>query len=524
MEHLKEAVIGIEFGSTNIKSVLVSPDGTILAGGSRAWENTFQNGLWTYPRKEILSGLQDCYSSLKKDVKERCGAVLTEVKAIGISGMMHGLLAFDKDRNLLTPFRTWRNNNAGKAAQELSELFRFNIPARYSIAHLYQAVLDKEDFAGRIAHITTLSGYVHFLLTGKDAVGIGEASGMFPIDPDTKSYRKDLIRLFDSILEKENLPFRLENILPPVLLAGEEDGRLSEKGAMLLDPEGDLRPGIPFCPPEGDAGTGMVATGSVKKRTGNISAGTSIFGMVVLEKELSKAYTEIDVVDTPSGDPVAMVHCNNCSGEIDRWVGLFEQYNRLFGLSVSKDELYSKLFACSLKGDPDCGGVLAYNYLSGENITRVQNGHPLLVRKTNGKLDLANLMRAELYSTCASLRIGFDLLKKEEGVKMDSFFAQGGIFRTEGVMQNYLSSALNVPVSVLENAGSGGPWGTALLALFLFEKEKDLASFLDTKIFQGKKVRTIRPDPTVSEGFARYAERYEEGLALERAASDIWED
>lgn len=525
MVDISEAAVGIEFGSTNIKAVLVSNAGDILAEGKHGWENSFQNGIWTYPEEEIIAGLQECFRSLKKDAESRYGTPLKKVKAIGISGMMHGLLAFDGEWKLLTPFRTWRNNNAEKAAQELSELFRFNIPARYSIAHLYQTMIDREDFVPRIAHITTLSGYIHFLLTGRNVLGIGEASGMFPIDPKTRTYRKDFVELFDEILEKNGLPFRLLDILPSALLAGEEGGRLSEKGARLLDPEEDLVPGIPLCPPEGDAGTGMVATGSVRKRTGNISAGTSVFGMAVLEKDLSKAYPEIDVVTTPLGDPVAMVHCNNCAGEIDRWMGLFEEYNRLFGIEIPKDELYAKLFRCSLTGEKDCGGVLSYNYLSGENIARVKNGHPMLVRKTNGKLSLANLMRSELYSSVASLRIGFEILEKEENVKIDSLFAQGGIFRTEGVMQEYLAAALNVPVSLSENASSGGPWGMALLAHSLFEKENGgLLPYLDNKISRGKKVVTVVPDPETARGFEKYAELYRQGLELERKASDIWEE
>ena len=516
-------VIGIELGSTRIKAVLADTAGTPLAAGSREWENRYENGLWTYTPDDILCGLRDCFAALKADVKKKYGVRLTRVAALGISGMMHGYMAYGADGKLLAPFKTWRNNNAEPAAKKLTEMFGFHIPARWSIAHLYQSMLVGEEHLPRLASLTTLAGSVHRALTGRHVVGIGEASGMFPVDLATKSYDAGMARLFDASVAEKGLPWRLSDVLPRIALAGEEAGRLTEEGALLLDPSGELAAGIPLCAPEGDAGTGMVATNSVRRRTGNVSAGTSIFGMAVLEKPLSAVYDEIDVVTTPAGDAVAMVHCNNCTSDFNAWAGVFGEFAKELKVHTDADvadvDIYRLLCEKSLEGEPDCGGVLNYNYVSGENITGVTEGRPLLVRKTESRLSLANFARSQLYSALATLKIGVDLLLKREGVRLDSVVGHGGLFKTEGVCQRYLAAALNAPVTVMETAGEGGAWGMALLAAYMLKGgDAPLADFLDAEIFAGAAGETLAPLPSDVRGMETYVAAYVKGLPVVRAA------
>ena len=513
-----KTALGIELGSTRIKAVLVDEKNNPVASGDHEWENRYENGIWTYSEEDILLGLQSAYRRLKQNVREKYGETLKEIGAIGISAMMHGYLVFNKEDRLLVPFRTWRNNNAEEAARLLTEAFSYPVPARWSVAHLYQAILNGEKHVPDIAFQTTLEGYVHYLLTGEKVIGIGEASGMFPVNPETKTYRADLLKTFDELVSSAQLPFALETILPQVRLAGESAGRLTAKGAALLDPEGDLQEGIPFAPPEGDAGTGMVATNSVRPRTGNVSAGTSIFAMIVLEKELSKVYPEIDLVTTPMGDLVGMVHCNNCTSDLNAWVGMFGEFAARLGVSVSKAKLFDLLYFAAEEGDKDCGGLLSYNYVSGENITRVEEGRPLFVRTSEGKFNLANVMRANLYASMATLKLGCDIMLRKEGVKVERIMGHGGLFKTERVGQSFLAAALNAPVTVMETAGEGGAWGMAVLANFLRLGKKDLADYLDTEVFAGQKGVTLQPDAKDVQGFDEYAKRYQAALPVVREA------
>lgn len=515
-----KTALGIEFGSTRIKAILVDENNLPIASGSHEWENRFENGIWTYTLDDIKSGLQDCYAKMAEDVKNKYGVTLTTIGAIGFSAMMHGYMVFDKDNRLLAPFRTWRNNNASYAADRLTELFGYHIPARWSVAHLYQAILNKEMHVREIAFQTTLEGYVHWLLTGKKVIGIGEASGMFPVDPKTKQYRPDFLKKFNDLVKEENLPYHIQDILPEILVAGEDAGRLTEEGAKLLDPEGNLKYGIPLCPPEGDAGTGMVATNSIKKRTGNVSAGTSVFAMIVLERELSKAYPEIDLVTTPVGDLVGMVHCNNCTSDINGWVNLFGEFANLAGVEIPKWKLYDMLYFESEKGDKDCGGLLTYNYVSNEHVTKVDEGRPLFVRTSESKFNLANVMRAHLFSAFGALKVGCDIMLKEEGVKLDCITGHGGLFKTERVGQSYLAAAINAPVTVMKTAGEGGAWGMAILANYLITKTKDesLESYLDEKVFKGQEGTTLAPDPADVQGFEEFTSRYVKGLPIVREA------
>ncbi|MDE7362911.1 MAG: FGGY-family carbohydrate kinase [Oscillospiraceae bacterium] len=511
--------LGIEFGSTRIKAALVDETFSPVAGGSHAWENRLENGYWTYSLEDILGGLQSCYADLKRDVRERYGVTPETFGAIGISAMMHGYMPFDKDDNLLVPFRTWRNTTTEKAAAELTELFGFNIPQRWSIAHLYQAIFDNEPHIADIAHITTLAGYIHFLLTGERAVGVGEASGMFPISGG--GYDTEMLGKLDSVLGEKGIGFKTEDVLPRVMTAGERCGTLTEQGAKLLDPDGDLKPGVPFCPPEGDAGTGMVATNAVLPRTGNISAGTSIFSMLVLEKPLSHVYPEIDVVTTPDGAPVAMVHCNNCCSELDAWVGVFGEFAELFGVAADKSELYEKLYKKALGGEPDCGGVTAYNCLSGEPVIGVDDGRPMYFRAPDSRMTLANFMRAELYSAFAALSYGMDILFKRENVTADTFTGHGGLFKVEGAAQQLLSDALNTPVSTMKTAGEGGAWGMALLAAYSVNGGgKPLSEWLETAVFADMGKRTVLPNEKGTRGFEEYMKRYMGGLNAERSLNN----
>ena len=521
---LGKTSLGIELGSTRIKAVLIDEKFRVLADGAYRWENRYENGLWTYSERDITDGLRGCYAELKRKVKEKYGCAPHTFGCIGISAMMHGYIVLGGDGKFLVPFRTWRNNNAAEAAERLTELFSFPIPARWSVAHLYKAILDGEEHLPYVKYQTTLAGYVHYLLTGEKVVGTGEASGMFPVDTKSGDYDAKMAELFDGIAAVKDMPWRLRDILPAVLSAGAEAGTLTEEGAKLLDPDGDLRPGILFCPPEGDAGTGMVATNSVAAGTGNVSAGTSVFGMVVSDRWPEKVHPEIDLVTTPAGKPVAMVHCNNCSSEINAWVSLFSEYNAMIGKDMSDDELYGSLFRLSLSGEADCGGIVCYNYLSGENITGIESGRPMIVRSALGRFTLPNVMRAQLYASMATLKIGMDILLKKEKMTVDKIYAHGGLFRTEGVCQKYLAAALNAPVSVTDAAGEGGPFGIALLAEFARRGEKDLAEFLAKEVYAGANETTVYPDPETAAGFDAYTERFVSGLPVEREAAKALEE
>ena len=506
--------LGIELGSTRIKACLIDDTFSPIAGGSHSWENRLENGYWTYSLEDIHSGVQSCYADLKRDVREKYGVTLENVGAIGISAMMHGYMAFDKDDNLLVPFRTWRNTTTEKAAEELTKLFGFNIPQRWSIAHLYQAVLNKEELIPKIAHITTLAGYIHFLLTGNRIVGVGEASGMFPISGG--GYDTDMLNKFDKLASENGFEKNIRDVLPQVKNAGEYSGIITAEGAKFLDPDGDLKSGIPLCPPEGDAGTGMAATNAVLPKTGNISAGTSVFSMLVLEKPLSGVYPEIDIVATPDGAPVAMVHCNNCCSELDAWVNIFEEFSVLSGNKIDKSELYEMLYKNALNGDTDCGGVAAYNFLSGEPVAGVAEGRPMYFRTPDSKMNLANFFRAELYSAFAALKIGMDILFEKEKVSAEQFTGHGGIFKVQGVAQQFLADGLNTPVSVMKTAGEGGAWGMALLAAYMICKNgKSLAEWLDSNVFADMDKNTAVPEESGVKGFAEYIKRYKAGLAAE---------
>lgn len=515
-----KAILGIEFGSTRIKAVLIDQENKPIAQGSHTWENQLENGLWTYSIDAIWAGVQDCYADLRANVQKQYGIEIETLAAIGISAMMHGYMAFNDKEEILVPFRTWRNTNTGQAAAELSELFVYNIPLRWSISHLYQAILNKEEHVKDIKFLTTLAGYVHWQITGEKVLGIGDASGMLPIDPKTKNYSAEMIGKFDKLVSPYGFSWKLTDILPKVLLAGEDAGCLTEKGARLLDVSGHLKAGIPVCPPEGDAGTGMVATNAVKQRTGNVSAGTSSFSMIVLEKDLSKPYEMIDMVTTPDGSLVAMVHCNNCTSDLNAWVGLFKEYQELMGIPVDMDEIFGKLYNNALKGDTDCGGLISYNYFSGEPVTGLTEGRPLFVRTANDKFNLANFMRAHLYASVAVLKIGNDILFNDEKIKVDRITGHGGLFRTKGVGQRILAAAINSPISVMETAGEGGAWGIALLGSYLVnnDKKQSLSDFLDEKVFAGNTGIEVSPEPEDVKGFNEYIEHYKTCLAIEEAA------
>lgn len=511
--------LGIELGSTRIKAVLTDERNAPIAAGNFEWENRLEEGIWTYHMEDVYAGLAGAYAALKTDVKERYGVVLTKVGCIGISAMMHGYLVFDENDELLVPFRTWRNTITGEASEKLKRALNFHIPQRYSIAHLYQAALKREAHVNSIAHMTTLAGYVHFLLSGMRVMGVGEASGMFPVDGVICEFDEEKLEITQKLLEKEGVTVCLKSILPDVLCAGEDAGRLTKEGALLLDPTGDLSAGIPLCPPEGDAGTGMAATNSVSVGTGNVSAGTSIFGMVVMEKNLSRVYDEIDIVTTPTGEPVAMAHCNNCSSEINAWVNMFDEVLGLFGTRVDKDELYTKLFKEALKGKKDGGGIMSYNYFSGEHITGLDEGRPLMVRTPDAGLELSDFMRVQLMTSMATLKYGMDILVKEEGVTINNISGHGGLFKTKGVADALLASALNTNVTVMETAGEGGAWGMALLCGYrLRGNGRSLAQFLDEDVFADTTKTVVTPNPEDVEGFNRFLENYKKGLSIEREA------
>jgi sugar (pentulose or hexulose) kinase len=517
-----KTALGIEFGSTRIKAVLIDEDHAPIASGSYEWENRYEDGVWTYHLEDVWTGLQESFKKLSHEVLEKYNTPLKTIGAIGFSAMMHGYMAFDSEGNLLVPFRTWRNTITGDAAEKLTELFQFSIPQRWSIAHLYQAILNKEPHVRDIHFQTTLAGYVHWRLTGQKVLGVGEASGMFPIDSRTNGYDEHMLKLFNEQLTAENIAWKLQDLLPKVLMAGDAAGVLTEEGARLLDPTGNLQAGIPLCPPEGDAGTGMVATNSVAGRTGNVSAGTSVFAMIVLEKALSRVYTEIDMVTTPTGKPVAMVHCNNCTSDLNEWVELFQEFTHVLGVEINQSGLFEILFQKALTGDADCGGLLAYNYYSGEHITHLEEGRPLFVRTPESHFTLSNFMRTHLFSALGTLKIGMDILFEKEHVQIDQILGHGGFFKTKDVGQKIMAAAMDVPVSVMETAGEGGAWGIALLASYMLFKaaNEPLETYLGKKVFAGKTGTMIAPDQADVTGFKTFMERYKQGLMIERAAVD----
>ena len=514
---LNKTVLGIELGSTRIKAVLIDERHLPIAQGDFEWENQLVNGVWTYSMEMVHRGVQTCFANLKADVKEKFGLELSTVGALGISAMMHGYLPFDKDGRQLAEFRTWRNTITGEAAENLTALFDFNIPQRWSIAHLYQAILNGEEHVKDIAFLTTLAGYIHWQLTGEKNMGVGEASGMFPIDSEKLDYDEGMLQKFKALTGIE-----LRSILPRVLTAGERGGVLTEAGARFLDPAGTLQPGIPVAPCEGDAGTGMAATNSVRPRTGNVSAGTSDFAMIVTEKPLG-VHREIDMVTTPDGAPVAMVHCNNCTSDINAWVNLFAEYSELMGMPVDKGQLFVKLFNKALEGDADCGGLMSYNYFSGEGVTDLDEGRPLFGRMPNAKFTLANFMRTHLLSALATLKIGLDILTKTEQVAIDKLYGHGGFFKTPGVGQRMLSAAVGAPVSVMETAGEGGPYGMALLCAYMLWKDEgeSLADYLDRKVFAQAKSSTLMADAADAAGFSVFLTRYRKALPMEKCATEV---
>ena len=517
-----KAVLGIEFGSTRIKAVLVDENNMPIASGDHDWENRLENGVWTYTLEDIWTGLQDCYQKMTEDVKEKYGVAVEKLAAIGFSAMMHGYLAFDKEDNLLVPFRTWRNTITQEASEALTKVFNFHVPQRWSIAHLYQAILNGEEHVPQVDFFTTLDGYIHWQLTGEKVLGVGSASGMFPIDSTIKDYDKAMIQKFDELVAPKGFPWKLEHLLPKVLLAGDKAGVLTEEGAKKLDPTGTLQAGCPLCPPEGDAGTGMVATNSVKQRTGNVSAGTSVFAMIVLEKALKRVHEEIDMVTTPSGDAVAMVHCNNCTSDLNAWVNIFKEFAESFGIDVDMNKLFGTLYNKALEGDKDCGGLLAYNYFSGEHITGFEEGRPMFVRTPDSKFSLANFMRANLYTSLGALKVGLDILLKEEEVAIDRITGHGGLFKTKGVGQKILAAAMDATVSVMKTAGEGGAWGIALLASYMVNKDagEALEDYLQNKVFGGDEGEKMDPDPEDVKGFDEFIKRYRAGFPIERAAVD----
>lgn len=506
---MKNYFLGIELGSTRIKAVLLDEAHKIVKSGDDTWKSSLENGIWTYHMDEVQTGLRAAIQNL--------GELPGEISAMGVSGMMHGYLAFDRDWNLLAPFRTWQNTMTGEAAEALSAEFGFNVPQRWSIAHLYQAVLNGEEHVKSIAHITTLAGYVHYLLTGENVLGIGEASGMFPIDSETCTYDAAMLDKFDALTAKYGFDWNARSVLPRVLTAGQAAGTLTEAGSAYLG--GLLPAGIPLCPPEGDAGTGMTATNAVAPRTGNVSAGTSIFAMVVLEKPLSKVYPEIDMVTTPTGKPVAMVHCNNCTNDMNAWVSLLGETAKLFGAEVSTGELFTKLYQKSLEGETDCSGVLTFNYLAGEGVTHLDEGRPMVVRRPESRLTLANFLRSQLYATMATLKIGMDILAGEH-VAIDSLTGHGGLFKTPVVGQKYMAAACRAPVTCMESAGEGGPYGMALLASYMVQKApaQTLEQYLETEVFADVKRMTLAPDSEDAAGFDHYLTQYRAALAAEQAA------
>ncbi len=517
-----KTALGIEFGSTNIKAVLTDYKGNVLASGSHRWENSLKDGIWTYSMEEVTEGIQDCYAKLVANVKERHGVdKVTKYGAIGISAMMHGIIALDKDGKLLSPFQTWRNTNTQAAADKLTDLFNFNIPLRWTISHLYQFVLDDEPFVKDIDFCTTLDSYATWKITGEKNAGVGDASGIFPIDSSTNDYDQAMVDKFNDLIKDKGYPWTVKDVLPKVLVAGEQAGTLTEEGARWIDPSGALEAGIPIAPSEGDAGTGMVATNAVGPRTGNVSAGTSTFAMLVMEKPLSKVYREIDMVTTPTGLPVAMSHANNGTTHINAWVKIFKEFAEKAGASMDEGKVFEVLFKESLEGDKDCGGVLSYGYYSGEGVTQLNEGRPLIAYMPNSNFNLANLMRSHLYTALGAVKIGMDILIKEEKVTIDRITGHGGLFTQKGIAQSYLAAALNAPVTCMDTASEGGPWGMAILAAFLINGNgRKLEDYLDQEIFANLTGSTIEPDKADIEGFEKFTDNYKKGIEVEKAAID----
>lgn len=515
--------LGIEFGSTQIKAVLIDDTYRTIASGDYQWASHLEDGLWSYSKEEIWKGLQSAYASMADDVYNAYGERLTFIGHIGFSAMMHGYLAFDKAGELLVPFRTWQNTNTSEAHEKLSELFQYNIPERWSVAHLYQAVLNKEEHVGKVDYITTLAGYVHWKLTGKKVLGVGDASGMFPIDPTTKTYEAEFLKQFDALDEIAEQPWKIEDLLPTPLVAGTSAGELTAEGAKLLDPSGALQPGIVLAPPEGDAGTGMVATNSVRVRTGNVSAGTSIFAMVVLEHKLKALHPEVDLVTTPAGDLAGMSHANNFTSDLNAWVGLFGQFAAASGYPLDPGSLYGTLFRAAIADDVDsnCGGLINYPFRSGEFLAGLSEGRPLFVRGPEANMSLGNFMRAQLFSAFSPVKIGMDIMTKDEGVAVDSLVGHGGIFTTPKVAQKILAAAFNTPIKVMSTAAEGGAWGMAVLADYLWHTNEDksnLADYLDGRVFAGASSTTESPDSDDVAGFEEFFERFRKGLPIEQAA------
>ena len=518
---LEKTALGLELGSTRIKAVLIGPEHAVLASGAHDWENRLEHGYWTYALDDVWAGVQDAFARLARQVQERYGTPLHTVGAMGVSGMMHGYLPFARDGAQLAAFRTWRNTTTERAAALLTERFAFNVPQPWSVAHLYQAILDGEPHVRDIAYLTTLAGYVHWRLTGERVLGVGEASGMFPIDSVACGYDAGMEKTFDALLAQEGMPYRLADILPRVLCAGADAGTLTAEGACLLDPTGVLRPGVPLCPPEGDAGTGMAATNSVGVRTGNVSAGTSVFAMAVLERPLARVYPEIDMVTTPTGRPVAMVHCNTCTSDLDAWVRVLGEMAGAAGAKLEKPRLYDLFYQKALEGEADCGGLVSYNYYSGEPVTGVESGRPLFMRRPDARFTLANFARVQLYAAMATLKLGMDILLVEEGVRLDTLLGHGGLFKTPVAGQKLLAGALGVPVAVMETAGEGGPWGMALLAAYCVRRAEGqtLEEYLADTVFRGAQGSVQQPDAADTAGFARFLTDYKSGLAVEKAAA-----
>ncbi|MBS4455362.1 xylulokinase [Tuanshanicoccus lijuaniae] len=516
-----KTALGIELGSTRIKAILIDECQNVIASGNFDWENQLKEGIWTYDLNDVWMGIQAAYAQLVSEIKQQYGIHLTTIGSIGISAMMHGYLAFDKDNHLLVPFRTWRNTITTQAANVLSGNFKFNIPERWSIAHVYQAILNKEQHVSHIAYLTTLAGYVHWRLTGEKVLGVGDASGMFPIDAKTSDYREDFLNIFDNLIESEQVPWQLRTLLPKVLSAGQFAGTLTQEGANQLDPTGILTAGIPLCPPEGDAGTGMVATNSILPKTGNVSAGTSIFSMVVLDRDLVHQYPEIDIVTTPVGDNVAMVHANNCSSDINAWVKMFHEYSQLIHPDQSLNDTYTLLFNQALEGEKDCGEILSIGYFSGESITKVDKGRPLVIRTPESRLTIGNLMRSHIFSAFATLAIGMDILTEKEQINIEQILGHGGIFKTPKIAQTLLAASINTPVSVMETAGEGGAWGIALLADYLNHTEMSLAAYLDDIVFKNTSVVTVQPDTDDVTGFTSFKNKFKAAISIEKIAGEI---
>ena len=518
-----KTALGIELGSTRIKSVLIDLSGKVLAVGIHDWENSFIDNIWTYSIEEIHTGLRGCYRSLCEEVEKKYGLTLKIIGSIGVSAMMHGYMVLDKDGNQIAPFQTWRNTNTQEAADELTELFQFNIPLRWSVAHLYQRILDREEHVKKLAYVSTLSGYIHWKLTGEKVIGVGDAAGMFPIDSDNCDYDEQMVQKFDALIEKYAYDWKLRDIFPKVLVAGENAGSLTKEGAAFLDESGNLEAGIPLCPPEGDAGTGMTATNSVAPGTGNVSAGTSTFAMIVLEKQLSKVYREIDMVTTPSGFPCAMSHANNGTSDLNAWVSLFGEFAKLMGYQVDIGELFEKLYSNSLKGDPDCGGLLAYGYYSGENITMINEGRLAFLRTPESRFNLANFMKAHLYTSLGAVKMGLDILMEEEKVKVNRIMGHGGFFKTKGVGQRYLAAVVGAPVTVMDTASEGGAWGIALLAAYLIDKKENekLEDYLEDRIFGELAGETVTLYEEDQKGFDVFMTRYKAGLEIEKKAIEV---